>query len=246
MREVKADLHVHTCLSPCASLEMTPQKIVQKARDSHIDLIAVSDHNSAENVRAVQQASTGKGVCVLAGLEAIHMEIRWGEIWCENSGQALSMQELIYGHLPPDENDEEQFGLQVVANEQDEVEATNPRLLVGATDLSVSEVVDAIHDRGGIAIASHVDREAFGIVGQLGFIPPDLEIDGIEVSRTPPDQAAQDFKDLALPVIAASDAHHLDEMGLRTTVFLIEDCTLSEIKMALKSISGRRVVSGSA
>ena len=69
------------------------------------------------------------------------------------------------------ENDEAAFGPQVVASAEDEVLGFSPRLLLSAVTLSLESVVDGIHARQGLAIAAHVDRKSFGLMGQLGFIP---------------------------------------------------------------------------
>ncbi|RMD59308.1 MAG: PHP domain-containing protein, partial [Nitrospirae bacterium] len=44
-----ADLHVHTCLSPCADIDMSPLRIIEKAKSKSIDIIGITDHNSSEN-----------------------------------------------------------------------------------------------------------------------------------------------------------------------------------------------------
>ena len=83
-------------------------------------------------------------------------------------------------------NHENAFGMQVIANEHAEVLGFNEHLLSGATTLNLDSIVAAIHDLGGLAVASHVDREGFGLIGQLGFIPQGLPLDAIEVSRRTP------------------------------------------------------------
>ena len=40
------DLHIHSCLSPCADDSMTPHNICNMAKIKGLDLIAVTDHNS--------------------------------------------------------------------------------------------------------------------------------------------------------------------------------------------------------
>src|ERR1044071_3535260 len=69
MKKFRADLHVHTVLSPCADVAMIPPLIVQKALEHNIDLIAITDHNSSANVRAVQMAAKGTALKVLPGME---------------------------------------------------------------------------------------------------------------------------------------------------------------------------------
>jgi len=178
LREFKADLHIHTCLSPCGDLQMSPQKIVREAVKKGINLIAICDHNSSENSEALIKASEGKGVVVLPGIEVTTKEEVHIVALFDSVDDALKMQTLIYDNLEG-ENDQDVFGMQVVANAEDEVLGFNKKLLIGATNLSVEMVVDSIHSFNGLAIAAHIDREGFGIIGQLGFIPPDLQLDAL-------------------------------------------------------------------
>ncbi len=244
LRVHRFDLHVHTCLSPCATLDMTPRKIVARAVEKGLAMIAVTDHNSAENAGAVMRAARGTGVAVLPGMEVTTAEEAHILALFEHLEDALSLQELVYDRLQEGENDEDLFGLQVVANERDEVEAMNPRLLIGATSLDVEAVVTAIHDRGGLALACHIDRESFSLVGQLGFLPADLKLDAVEISwRLPlPDARVRypEYEDYAF--LTASDAHDLDELGRSPTRVWCRGGAFAELRLALEERSGRRVL----
>ncbi|MBN2790069.1 MAG: histidinol-phosphatase, partial [Candidatus Delongbacteria bacterium] len=128
--------------------------------------------------------------------------------------------------------------------DQDEIVALNERLLIGATELSVEKIVELIHSHGGLAIASHVDRERFSLIGQLGFIPEGLDLDGIELS---PNYMLKSNKfdfpmSAGLPQVTFSDAHFLHDIGKTSTTFLIEDVTVAEIKKALENRDGRAVI----
>ena len=179
------DTHVHTCLSPCAELDMHPAALVDAAVRAGLDIVAVCDHNSAENAGAVQRAGISAGLAVIPGMEITSAEEVHILGLLPDLEAAMALQSKIYRSLPG-RNDENTFGMQVIANEFAEVLGFNDHLLSGATTLSLEDVVDAIHDVDGLAVASHVDREGFGIIGQLGFIPPGLALDAIEVSQRMP------------------------------------------------------------
>ena len=239
----KADLHIHTCLSPCADLSMGPRAILAHAASNGLDVIGVCDHNSAENVPAMVRAARDGNVRVLPGIEITSKEEVHILALFDGAEQALQMQELVYRRLPG-RNEPEAFGLQPVVNEDHEVVAFSERLLAGATELSVEEVVAGIHALEGLAIASHVDREAFGIIGQLGFIPAGLELDALELSpNTSPEQGAQRFAGYSrLPLLHSSDAHSLEEIGRVATFFRISEPSTAEIRKALRGVQGRRIV----
>ena len=182
LQTFRADLHVHTCLSPCAELTMTPRRIVAAALVQAVDIVAVCDHNSAENVEAVRQAARGTPLAVVPGMEVTSREEVHLLAWFAEPVQALEFQDEVYAHLPG-VNDAEAFGLQVLATAEGEVRGFSDRFLLGATTLGVEELADRIHELGGLVCASHIDRESFSLLGQLGGFPPDLSLDGIEVSR---------------------------------------------------------------
>ena len=238
MKIFKADLHIHTCLSPCADLDMTPKAIVEKSLGLGLDIVAICDHNSAENVEAVVRADVQRKLCVLPGLEINSREEVHILAIFENAEKALHMQDTVYRHLKGT-NRPEFFGDQVVVNEFDEVEGFNNRLLIGAVDLGLQEIVSEVHRQGGLTIASHVDRPSFSIISQLGFIPPDLELDGLEVTQGTgqPDRSIMG----KLPLVTSSDAHFLHDVGRAYTPFFLESPNLEEIRLALFGKSGRKV-----
>jgi PHP family Zn ribbon phosphoesterase len=243
LRTLKADLHVHTCLSPCADLGMSPRAIVKQALERGIDLIGITDHNSSENVPALMKAAQGTSLTVLPGMEATSKEEVHLLALFDSVSKAFAFQQIIYEHLPG-ENDQEAFGMQVVVNEESEVLRFNPRLLAGATDLATDQIVEAIHSLNGAAIASHIDREVFGIIGQLGFIPEGLSLDALELSpNTSPSQARQLFPDYARwAFVCSSDAHYVSDIGKVTTLFLLAEPKVRELKKAFRREEGRRVV----
>jgi 3',5'-nucleoside bisphosphate phosphatase len=241
MKNLKGDLHIHTCLSPCAELDMSPLTIVRESLDKGLDFIAVCDHNSAENTGAVIRAGARMGLHVFPGIEVNSMEEVHTLAIFDNEKQALSMQQIIYEHLH-EKNSPEIFGEQVIANELDEVEGFNERMLIGSTQLSIESIVREVHRLGGISIACHVDRPSYSIISQLGFIPPDLNLDAVEISCRAKRDSSGDLEILqGLPVITSSDAHFPDDIGRCCTSFFIKAPSLDEIRMALQNKSGRRM-----
>ena len=240
MKLYKADLHIHSCLSPCGVLDMSPRGIVETCLRMGLNLIAVCDHNTAENVGAVMRAGAEMGLSVLAGLEISSKEEVHSLALFDSEKQALDMQAFVYRHLKG-LNSPEIFGNQVVVNEFDEVEGVNDRLLIGATQISLRELIREVHRLGGLSIASHVDRPSYSILSQLGFIPSDLELDALEIFRgTRLNSVCQEIPEAAgFPVVAFSDAHCPADIGKAYTCFFMEDAGVEEIRMALEGRAGR-------
>ncbi len=244
-RLIKADLHVHTCLSPCAGLDMSPLGIVREALKAGLDVIGVCDHNSAENVSAVKKAGKAQGLKVLGGMEVASSEEAHILVFFEEDEDLFRFQDVVYRHLSGT-NDEKAFGQQVIADEEDGVIGFCDRLLIGATSLSAEKIVELARSGRGetLVIAAHVDRDAFSLISQLGFIPRNLALDAVEISRHISVAGAKErFPDCGrYPIVTGSDAHEPEDIGKRATGMYVEDGTVAEIKKALAAKDGRKVV----
>ena len=221
---------------------MSPRTIVEKGLERGLDIIALCDHNSAENTGAAMRAGAQRGLHVFPGMEISSKEEVHTLAIFDSEKQALAMQEVAYANMKGS-NRPELFGEQVVANEFDEIDGFNDRLLIGATQLGLHDVVREIRRLGGLVIASHVDRPSFSILSQLGFIQPDLDLDAVEISgHTKLDSAHSALQEVGkFPIVTSSDAHYPDDIGRPFTVFFMEEPTVEEVRMALSKKSGRRV-----
>jgi predicted metal-dependent phosphoesterase TrpH len=217
---------------------MLATAIVKQAKKVGLDMIGICDHNSAENVTAVVKAGAREGLAVMPGIEITSCEEVHILGLFNNEQDLMYLQDMVYESLSG-ENSEQFFGPQTVIDEWDSVVGTNRRLLLGATALTVEQVVKAIHHRAGLAIASHVDRERFSLIGQLGFIPKGLGLDALEVSALSSIKRGYDY-----PVVTFSDAHFLEDIGRSYTNFMImtENVPVDEIKKALNNKMGRKII----
>jgi PHP family Zn ribbon phosphoesterase len=243
LRSFRADLHIHSCLSPCGDEAMRPQAIVHQALAMGLDMIAICDHNSAENVTAFVSAGSKKGLTVLPGMEITSKEEIHLLALFDRPEACLALQELVYQNLPG-ENMEEVFGSQTVVNERDEALGISRKMLIGATLLPLERIVSFVNSLRGVTIASHIDRQAFSILGQLGFIPEGVPLDGLEISRrTSKEEAKERFHSYQrFSFVRFSDAHQLGDIGKNFTDFLLEKTSSEEVKMALHHREGRGVV----
>jgi len=241
LKELKADFHIHTCLSPCAELEMSPLAIIQQAKIKELDIIAICDHNSAENVPALKQAADDYNICLLPGMEVTSIEEVHILALFDTIESALQLQEIVYANLPG-ENDEDTFGMQVIVNVHGEVLGFNKKLLIGASNLTVDETVRTIHSLNGLAIAAHIDRDSFSLISQLGFVPEELELDALEISPLISYNTALEKYNPRLPLTSSSDAHNLKDIGKTYTTLYIKKGTVSEIKKAFLQKEGRRII----
>lgn len=242
MNQFRADLHVHTVLSPCAEVEMIPPLIVQEAIEHNIDLIAITDHNASANVAAVQKAAAGSGLTVLPGMEVQAKEDVHLLCLFETLAALENWQTAVDAALPETPNKADYFGEQFVVDENGEFIRSEPRLLLTSTRFSIDEIFEQVNALGGLVIPAHIERTSYGLFPTLGLISEDWPIEAFEISRhTTPEKARAKFPSLGhYPLIQSGDVHRLDEF-LGTTVFNLQARTLTEIRMALHGEKQRGV-----
>jgi PHP family Zn ribbon phosphoesterase len=242
MKKFRADLHVHTVLSPCAAVEMIPPLIVQAALEKNIELIAITDHNASANVGAVQKAAEGTGLTVLPGMELQSREDVHLLTLFETLDELKTWQTEVDKALPNLPNQSAFFGEQFVVDETGEYIRTEERLLSTATRLSIDEVFERVSALGGVVIPAHVERLSYGLFPTLGLISENWNVPALEISRhTTPEKAARMFPALGRhPLIQSGDVHQLDGF-LGTTLFTLETPSLAEIRIAFKQMDGRGV-----
>lgn len=238
----KADLHVHTVLSPCGGLDMSPVNIVKNAAEKGLDMIAITDHNSTRHCRLSEQLGKRLGVTVITGAEVNTRE----EIHCltffENADAGDRFQEFIDRHLVRIANNPAIFGYQFVVDEEENVLYEEENLLVAALDAGIEEVEHIVHEMGGLFVPAHVNRQQNGLYNQLGFLPPMLRPDALEVVPYNGFEAfRQQHRELdAHTMIVSSDAHHLDQLGRRILNLHLQLPTFAELAMAFAGVEGRK------
>ncbi len=241
MEKFLADLHVHTVLSPCAEVEMIPPLIVREALERGIRLIAVTDHNSSANAAAVIRAAAGSPLVVLPGMEVQTREEVHVVCLFDTVEQLAGWQAQIDTALPAVKNDPDHFGEQFIVDETGDFLERETRLLLNSVEMGLEQVVRCVLAAGGLVFPAHVDRKAFGLLANLGFVPPGLPVDAVEISRwLSPADALRRYPHLAgYPLIQNGDVHRLDEF-LGANQFEVEAASIAEIRMAFTGKNGRK------
>jgi 3',5'-nucleoside bisphosphate phosphatase len=241
MRYFRADLHIHTVLSPCGDLDMSPRNIVAIAKERGLDIIAITDHNSTLHGPIVRKLAEPHGITVLYGAEVTTREETHCLCIFEDDDQREAFQNFININLPKIANNPNNFGYQVVVNEVDEIIEEIEPLLISALNASIDEVENVVHSLNGLFIPAHVDRPIYSLISQLGFIPHDLNFDALEIFRTTnPNDFLLENKHLNNPpLIKNSDSHYTNEIGSVFTQYLIEEPTIAELKKAFLKLNGR-------
>jgi len=215
---------------------MSPQAIVNAAVNRGIDLIALTDHNTCAMGPIVAHTAERAGLAFLYGIEIqtreeVHLLAYF------NDGEACrALSEEIYAYLPDMANDPEYFGDQVIVDEEENIIRTEERLLLNSITLSLEDVTQRVRAHGGLPVPAHVDRTAFGLLGQLGFFPETIAFPIVEVwGAMVPNECAQ------RAILRSSDAHEPEQIGRRTTVLTMERVNVEEILLAAGGVDGRSI-----
>lgn len=241
MKKFRADLHIHTLLSPCADLEMTPRNIVTKARNCNLDIIGITDHNSTRNAKLVKKLGEQAGIFTLAGAEVTTRE----EVHClaffEFPEELLLFQQFIDEHISRIPNKEGYFGYQPVIDEDENILELVPYYLPSALNAGISKIQQRVEELNGLFIPAHVDRPANGLFSHLGFIPPGLKFDALDISEHVSEKYVleQYVIQYKTTLIRNSDAHYLKQIGEIYTVFGMSKISFTEIRMALNRQDNR-------
>lgn len=240
MKTYRAELHVHTVLSPCAGVEMIPPLIVQEALQLGINLIAITDHNASANIAGVMEAARESGLVVLPGMELQTREEVHLLCLFDTLEQSQEWQAKVDTFLPDTPNNIEFFGEQFVVDASGEFIRREERLLINSAAIGLENAAGLVRALGGLAIPAHVDRKANGLLANLGLVPAGFE--ALEISRhITPAEAIVKFPQLrGHPLIQSGDVHLLD--GFLGSLHLeLERPCIAEISKAIKGQDGRKL-----
>lgn len=243
MNSYRADLHIHTLLSPCGSLEMSPDVILNVAAEKAIDIIGIADHNSTRQSVIIRKMAKKYGLFVLCGAEVCTKE----EIHClaffEGDEELSDFQQYLDNHIIKIPNNPDKFGYQVVVDESENIIYEEENLLIASLDESIEDVEKKVHSLNGIFIPAHINKSVNSIISQLGFFPEDLAVDAIEISRhtTKEKFIKANSWSSKYTFTTSSDAHIPEDIGLVYSTFKMMKRSFDEIKKAFRGVDERGV-----
>lgn len=234
------DFHIHTALSPCADDDMTPTNIVNMAKLSNLDVIAITDHNSVKNVAAVMRASKREnGPLVIPGMELTTSEDIHAVILFPTIEKAEEFGRMVENNRMKVKNKKTAFGAQLILDEFDNLISEEENLLIAASGYSIESVSTLAETFGGAAFPAHIDKPYNGIIAILGQISPETGFKTVEVSSVCPLEERQKFIDEKYLVLNDSDSHFLGIMNENGDNFLELDClTIEEVIKKIKNGTG--------
>lgn len=229
------DLHIHSCLSPCGDMDMTPANIAGMAALMGLDVIALTDHNTCKNCPAFLRFAEEYGVLALPGMELTTAEEVHVVCLFETLEDAMRFDEYVYERLLPIDNVEEIFGKQQICGEDDEPCGTVGKLLINATTISFEDVYELVSGFGGVMIPAHIDKSSNSLISNLGFVPEDSRFTTVELKDM---KKLHELKRMnpyleKCTIISDSDSHYLDGLNEPEYTLYVEEKTRAGVLRAL-------------
>ena len=236
MRPYYYDLHIHSCLSPCADNDMTPNNIAAMSALKGLQIVALTDHNSCKNCPAFFEACRKHGIIAVAGMELSTAEDIHLVCLFEELDDAMRFDEEISKHLMNIDNRPEIFGDQLVLDGNDEQIGIEKKLLISATDLWLGDAVALARTYGAHVHPAHVDRESNGIIAILGDIPQEYDFACVEFNDFANIENIRNQCEVARNTrhIVSSDAHYLWDINEADNFIMIDDEPYSSARVRKK------------
>lgn len=203
------DLHIHTCLSSCADIDMTANNIVGMAKLIGLDIIAITDHNSTLNCSAVVAASKRlNGPLIIPGVELETVEGIHTVILFPFLDAAAAANSEIQKMLPM-LKDKGDIQRQKITDEFDNIIGYEQKALFLPTTLGIYDVKSFADSYGGVAFPAHIDRQSHGVLSVLGGVDELMGFSALEVTKYAPQQLVQEYLQKGYKILQNSDAHSL-------------------------------------
>lgn len=175
------DLHIHSCLSPCGSEDMTPNNIVNMAYVKGLDIISVTDHNACKHSRVIEALASKLDILAIPGMEVQTKE----EVHLLCYFKSVDHLEMFDEALEPMKsqvrNNAKVFGPQRVMDSEDRFVYEVPNALILSVNITIDELMVLVERYGGVVVPAHVNKSANSILANLGFIPPGMPVKTIEI-----------------------------------------------------------------
>ncbi len=236
MKKYYYDLHIHSCLSPCGDDDSTPNSIAGMGELNGLDIMALTDHNTARNCPYFFEAAKNHGILGIAGMELTTAE----EIHVICLFETLEDAQAFERELEPlkilIENRTDIFGNQFICDSEDNVIGTEKYLLSNATMLSFDDVADKVQKFDGVCYPAHIDRDSNSVTAVLGGLPQDS---GFKFAELHDKSKAEKFENTNCEFIISSDAHYLWDISEKENYFLLPDDDENAIKNLFKLLRGQ-------
>ncbi|MBP7563858.1 MAG: PHP domain-containing protein [Candidatus Cloacimonetes bacterium] len=245
MKWYNADLHIHSVLSPCGDLDMSPQTVINALLEKNIEIFAITDHNRMLNFKAYYHKALEAGLTCLMGVEIQTQEEIHILAFFDTHKEGYAFQNELYDSLLPMKNDPDYFGDQVIIGENDEIIGFEEKALINSSMWTLDETYEKVTEYNGFCYPAHEDATSFSILAQLGFMPeyPDFKAIGISAKCNVENLFTKYPALKKYTLVRSSDAHYPQDIASGYSKFYINEPTVAEIRKACTGLDGRKIIS---
>ncbi len=224
MNKYYYDLHIHSCLSPCADDDNTPNNIAGMATICGLNIVALTDHNTCKNCPAFFTAAKRYGIIPIAGMELTTAEDIHAICLFEELDAAMEFDLMLQSHRMLIPNRTDIFGNQFILDGDDNQVGEEPHFLSNATDIMLDDAPKLVEGYGGICYPAHIDRQANGIISVLGTFPATPHFNAVEINRREKvDEYVSKYSLEDKKIIISSDAHYLTDIREKENFIALDD-----------------------
>ena len=239
-QKISVDLHIHSVLSPCGDVMMTPGNLVGMAKINGLEAIALTDHNAMQNISAAMKIGEAYDIVVIPGMELETAEEIHVVCLFPDTESLSAFQDVVvesYGPKIPT-NRPEIFGKQLIYNEEDEECGELERMLLIPSGITIDDVFGIVEGLGGIAFPAHVDRDSYSVLTTLGALPYGYKNGFVEIScECSREEIVKTYPELEkYKLLPSSDAHYIDKIQeAGGAELLVEELSAKGVIDALKN-----------
>jgi hypothetical protein len=222
---------------------MSPANIVSLACQRGLDIIGITDHNTTKQCELVWKLAQKTNLTVFPGCEMTSRE----EVHClglfEDFDALRIFQDYLDQHLTIIPHNATLFGYQVLVDEDENILEELDNYLGASLDVSIEEIEQKVHELSGIFIPAHIDRPRNSLFSQLGFFPPELKVDALQISKLADEMNIREKYKISsdITIVKFSDTHFPADLGKIYTNFEMAEPSFSEIRKALHHEDERKV-----
>jgi len=206
------DFHIHSCLSPCGSLEMGPKNVINSLKKNNISISSITDHNSIFNFPSFFINGIKNKILFFPGIEIQTLEEIHIIVIFPTFLEAINFYKKIEQFINNIKADYDIFGDQPIVDEEENIIKEEEKLLIQSINLSIDDIVKEANKLNLIYFPAHIFDDSFSIISQIGFIPDNIEIPIIEISQKNQIEKIDKIKK-NFSIITNSDAHYLNQIG---------------------------------
>jgi hypothetical protein len=200
------DLHIHTVLSPCADVLMTPNNLWNMATIKRLSFVAFVDHNSFKQLPVLLEIAKSYSARMMIGAEIALADDVHVLLYLKQTEDALAIDGWLDGMIPKESYDVMHRGEQILTDLDDLTVSTVPYLLSRPLPISIFDLKDRLKNIEHRLVLAHWNRypQKAEAAFQSGLF------DAVEWTSPIPDDWKK--RHPGVKVLFNSDAHELTDI----------------------------------